>query len=81
MGREELPEEQIRQIIKTSKDPVLVAFKHVLAASKERLGDLLFDHQEVITTVAAIFAKKNNLHNGATIHYLNDDYRNNNLLF
>ena len=81
MGREELSEEQIRQIIKTSKDPVLVAFKPVLAASTERIGNLLFDKQEVIDTVAAIFAKKNKLHNGATIHYLNDDYRNNNLLF
>ena len=81
MGREELSEEQIRKIIKTSKDPVLVAFKPVLAASKDRIGNLLFDRQEVIDTVAKVFAKKVKLHNGATIHYLNDDYRNNNLLF
>jgi hypothetical protein len=81
MGREELKEEEIRQIIKTSKEPVLVAFKPVLAASEEPIGNLLFDNQEVIDTVAAVFAKKNKLHNGATIHYLNDDYRNNNLLF
>lgn len=81
MGREELSEEQIRQIIKTSKEPVLVAFKPILAASEEPIGNLLFDNQVVIDTVAAVFAKKAKLHNGATIHYLDDDYRNNNLLF
>jgi hypothetical protein len=81
MGREELSEEKIRQIIKTSQHPVLVAFRPVLAASKDRLSNLLFENEEVIITVATIFAKKAKLHNGATIHYLNNDYRNSDLLF
>jgi len=81
MGREELPKEQILQIIKTSKDPVLVAFKPFLAASEDSLDNLLVYNPKVIETVAEIYAKKVGLHNGATIHYLNDDYRNNNLLF
>lgn len=81
MPREELTEAQIRYIIKTSKKPELVAFKSVLKTSTDSLSNLLFDNQVVINAVATIYAKQNNLCNGATIHYLNDDYRNNNLLF
>jgi len=81
MAREELTEAQIRYIIKTSKKPELVAFKSVLKTSTDSLSNLLFSNREVIDAVATIYAKQNNLCNGATIHYLNDDYRNNNLLF
>jgi hypothetical protein len=81
MAREELTEAKIRQIIKTSKNPELVAFKSVLKTSTDSLSNLLFSNREVIDAVATIYAKQNNLCNGATIHYLNDDYRNNNLLF
>ena len=81
MPREELTENQIRYIIKTSKNPKLVAFKSVLKTSTDSLSNLLFSNREVIDAVATIYAKQNNLCNGATIHYLNDDYRNNNLLF
>jgi hypothetical protein len=81
MGRNELCEETIREIISTSNNPVLAAFRPVLAASTDTFSNLMFINRDVIITVAAIFAKEEKLHNGATIHYLDDDYRNNNLLF
>lgn len=81
MPREELTEAKIRQIIKTSKNPELVAFKSVLKTSTDSLSNLLYDNLVIIEAVATVYAKQNNLCNGATIHYLNDDYRNNNLLF
>jgi len=81
MAREELSEEQIRQIIKTSKNPIIVAFRSILKTSTDSLSNLLFSNRGVIEAVVTIYAKKNKLCNGATIHYLNDNYRNNNLLF
>ena len=81
MPREELTEAQIKYIIKTSKNPELVAFRSILKTSTDSLSNLLFSNRGVIEAVATIYAKQNNLCNGATIHYLNDDYRNNNLLF
>ena len=48
---------------------------------KDTLNNLFFEHPELLDQVAEAFALKNGLHNGATIHWGNDDYRNNNLLF
>jgi hypothetical protein len=48
---------------------------------KDNLNHLFHEHPELIDAVAAAFALKEELHNGATIHWGDDDYRNNNLLF
>jgi hypothetical protein len=48
---------------------------------RDNLNNLFHEHPELIDAVAAAFAVKEELHNGATIHWGNDDYRNNNLLF
>lgn len=41
----------------------------------------LLNTTNIIELIAAIYAEKHKLANGQTIHYLNDDYRNNSLLF
>jgi hypothetical protein len=43
--------------------------------------DLIETKPDFIIRIAAAYAKANKLPNGQTIHYLNDDYRNSNLLF
>ena len=43
--------------------------------------DLIETSPRFILRIAAAFAKENDLPNGQTIHYLDDDYRNSNLLF
>lgn len=47
----------------------------------ERVNELVYSCGNFIIRIATAFAKANRLPNGQTIHYLNDDYRNNNLLF
>jgi hypothetical protein len=51
------------------------------ACLKDTVNDLIESEMGFIDEIAAEFAKQNDLPNGQTIHYLNDDYRNNNLLF
>jgi len=48
---------------------------------KDTVKDLIESEMGFIDEIAAEYAKQNDLPNGQTIHYLNDDYRNNNLLF
>jgi len=48
---------------------------------KDTVKDLIESEMGFIDEIAAEFAKQNDLPNGQTIHYLNDEYRNNNLLF
>jgi hypothetical protein len=43
--------------------------------------DLIETNPRFIKRIAAAYAKENDLPNGQTIHYLNDEYRNSNLLF
>ena len=48
---------------------------------KTTITDLIDSSPGFIERIAAAFAKENDLPNGQTIHYLDDDYRNSNLLF
>ena len=48
---------------------------------KTTVTDLTWTKPAFIERIAAAYAKENGLPNGQTIHYLNDEYRNNNLLF
>jgi hypothetical protein len=48
---------------------------------KTTVKDLTWNKPAFIERIAAAFAKENSLPNGQTIHFLNDEYRNNNLLF
>lgn len=48
---------------------------------KDSVNDLIENKRGFIERIAAAFAKEKGFPNGQTIHYLNDEYRNNNLLF
>ena len=80
MPREELDIDTIVSLVRNNKHAIFSKYK-----TKEAIISLLKsdtnDTQPFIEVVARLFAKKNKLPNGQTIHYLDDDYRNHNLLF